>query len=428
MKMPFNGRSWLFGLLGAALVLTAASAHADAVTDWDRLTFETMHANDWNPFLQGRDAALVHVAMFEAINSIERSARPYSQRIPSRPGASMEAAAATAAHRALLGLYPSQQVMLDAALAKSLAEIKSAQARDDGIAVGEIAARQMLAWRADDGINDFLPYRPPHAPGVWVPQDGSTAFGVNLPMVPPWVIRDAAQFRPAPPPAYSSVQFKRDYLEVFAIGGVDSMTRTPEQTLVAQFWTDSGPKLWSSVARQLSAAYGLTFAQNAKLFAQLHMALADSSIACFDAKYTYDIWRPVGAIPTGAGQAHLPAQADWKPAIPTLQLPAQPSWIPVIPTPQFPAYPSAHGCSAGAAAAVLKSEFGDTEFPVTVTLRSVATGDVERRYQRLSEIEADVFNARIWGGIHWRFDQTVGSELGYRVGNFVVANALQPAL
>ena len=426
--MPSNGRSWLPALMGATLALTAATAHADAVTDWDTLTFETMLANDWNPFLQGRDAALVHVAMFEAVNSIEGSARPYSQRIPSRPGASMEAAAATAAHHALLGLYPAQQVMLDVALAKSLAEVRSTQARDDGIAVGEIAARQLLAWRAADGINDFLPYRPPHVLGAWVPRDGSTAFGVNLPMVPPWVIRDAAQFRPAPPPAFSSAQFKQDYLEVFAIGGVDSTTRTPEQTLVAQFWTDSGPKLWSSVARQLSAAYGLTFAQNAKLFARLHMALADSSIACFDAKYTYDIWRPVGAIPTGAGQAHLPAQADWKPLIPGSPLPAEPGWVPVIPTPQFPAYPSAHGCYAGAAAAVLKSEFGDTHFPVTVTLKSVATGDAERHYGRLSEIEADVFNARIWGGIHWRFDQTVGSELGYRVGNYVVAHALRPAL
>ncbi len=413
MKMPFNGRSWLPTMMGAALAMTAATAHADAVTDWDTLTFETMLANDWNPFLQGRDAALVHVAMFEAINSIERGARPYTQRIPSEPGASLEAAAATAAHHALLELYPSQKVMLDAALARSLAEIVSAKARDDGIAVGEIAARQMLALRANDGINDFLPYRPPHLFGAWVPRSGSVAFGVNLALVPPWVIRDPAQFRPGPAPAFSSAQFKRDYLEVFKLGSEASAARTPEQTLVARFWTDSGPKLWSSVARQLSAAYGLTFMQNAKLFALLHMALADSSAACFDAKYTYAVWRPVGAIATGAGQTDLPAQRGW---------------APVIPTPQFPAYPSAHGCYAGAAAAVLKSEFGDTQFPVTVTLKSVATGDSERRYGRLSEIEAEVANARIWGGIHWRVDQTVGSALGYRVGNFVVANALRPAL
>ncbi len=413
MKSLFRSRRWLSGLMGAAVALMAASAHADAVTDWDRLTFETMLANDWNPFLEGRDAALVHVAMYEAINSIEGSARPYSQRIPAKPGASLEAAAATAAHRALLGLYPTQQPMLDAALAKSLAEVASPQARDDGIAVGEIAARQMLALRANDGIDNVLPYRPPHVFGVWVPRAGGAAFGVNLALVPPWVIRDAAQFRPGPTPAFSSAQFERDYREVFNLGGVASAARTPEQTLVAQFWTDSGPKLWSSVARQLSAAYGLTFMQNARLFALLHMALADSSAACFDAKYTYAVWRPVGAIPTGAGQAHLPAE---------------PGWTPIIPTPQFPAYPSAHGCYAGAAAAVLKSEFGDTQFPVAVTLKSVATGDVERSYGRLSEIETEVANARIWGGIHWRVDQTVGSALGYRVGNFVVANALGPAL
>ena len=215
MKSLFCCRRWLCGVLGAALSLAAATARADAVTDWDRLTFETMLANDWNPFLQGRDAALVHVAMFEAINSIDGSARPYSQRIPARPGASLEAAAATAAHRALLALYPAQKAMLDAALAKSLAEVASAQARDDGIKVGEIAARQLLALRAHDGINDVLPYRPPHIFGVWVPRAGGAAFGVNLALVPPWVIRDAAQFRPGPAPAFSSALFKRDYLEVF---------------------------------------------------------------------------------------------------------------------------------------------------------------------------------------------------------------------
>lgn len=394
--------------IACALSVAAAQAQADTVTDWNGKLVEVMLAEKSNPLQQSRNAALVHTAMFEAANSIERRYLPYRQSIDAAPGASPQAAVAVAAHRSLLALYPRQKAALDDALAGSIDGI-AAGALADGAAVGERAAAQLLQLRADDGSRDTTAYAAQTGPGAWVPAAGVPALGVRWGAVTPWVMKSGAQFRPGPPPGLASAQFRRDYLEVKTIGAKASAQRTPEQTQLANFWITAGPVLWSQPAAQLSAARGLALVDSARAFALLHMAGADALTACWDAKYAYHNFRPVSAIRAGVDG-----------------LPADPAWEPAIPTPPFPAYVSGHACYCGAAVAVLGALFGAGEIPA-VTMRSPTAPGVERRHARLSDIAAEANDARIWGGIHWRTDQTEGEALGRRVGELAVATALRPA-
>jgi PAP2 superfamily len=401
---------WIAGFLSVALGLLS-DARADAVTDWNQKLIEVVLAEKANPFFQSRSAALVHAAMFEAVNSIERRYAPYRQAIDGARGASAEVAAATAAHRALLALYPKQQQALDDALERSLAGVAPSQSRDHAIALGEKAAAQLLQLRTDDRFQDATPYTAQKARGAWVPNPGTPPFGVRWGSVTPWILASPSQFRPGPPPDLASDEFKRDYLEVKELGAKSSTRRTSEQTQIANFWIGSGPMLWSQAARQLSAARGLGLADNARLFALLHMAGADSFIACFDTKYEYHNFRPITGIREGVGRDDLPIDVTWEP---------------VIATPPFPGYVSAHGCYAGAAAVVLGSFFGDSEVPA-VTLKSPTAQGLERKHTRLADIAAEASNARIWGGIHWRTDQVAGEALGRKVGEYALRRALRPA-
>ena len=393
-----------------ALALCLGSAHvsADTVTDWNQTLVEVMLAEKSNPLQQSRSSALMHAAMFEAVNSIERRYLPYRQTIEGVRGASADAAAAVAAHRSLLALYPRRKPVLDEALARSIDGIE-AQSMADGAAVGEKAAAQLLQLRAGDGSQDTSAYAAQSARGAWLPTPGVPALSVRWGAVTPWVMQGGSQFRPGPPPDLASEQFRRDYLEVKEVGAKASTTRTTEQTQLANFWIASGPVLWSQPARQLSAARRLSPVDSARAFALLHMAGADALTACWDAKYTYHNFRPITAIRTGIDR-----------------LPADPAWEPAIPTPPFPAYVSGHACYCGAAAAVLEALFGSGEIG-PVTMKSPTAPGVERMHTRFARIAEEASNARIWGGIHWRTDQVEGEALGRRVGELALANALKPA-
>ncbi len=389
-----------------ALALCAGSAHADTISDWNGKLVEVMLAEQSNPLVQSRNAALVHAAMFEAVNSVERRYAPYRQAIDDTHGASAAAAAAVAAHRSLLALYPKHKPAIDGALLMSLDGI-DAQAMTAGAAIGEKAAAQVLQLRAADGTQDTTPYVALTARGAWVPNPGMPALGVRWGSVTPWVLKSGSQFRPGPPPDLASEQFKRDYLETKELGAKASARRTAEQTQVARFWIASGPVLWSQPAAQLSAARKLSLVDSARAFALLHMAGADALTACWDAKYTYHNFRPITAI--RAGVDGLPADAAWEPA---------------IPTPPFPAYVSGHACYSGAATAVLGALFGSGDI-APVTIKSPTAPGLERRPTRLADIAADANDARIWGGIHGRTDQTEGEALGRKVGAYVLAHTLR---
>ena len=310
-----------------ALALCLGSAHvsADTVTDWNQTLVEVMLAEKSNPLQQSRSSALMHAAMFEAVNSIERRYLPYRQTIEGVRGASADAAAAVAAHRSLLALYPRQKPVLDEALARSIDGIE-AQSMADGAAVGEKAAAQLLQLRAGDGSQDTSAYAAQSARGAWLPTPGVPALGVRWGAVTPWVMKGGSQFRPGPPPDLASEQFRRDYLEVKEVGAKASTTRTTEQTQLANFWIASGPVLWSQPARQLSAARRLSPVDSARAFALLHMAGADALTACWDAKYTYHNFRPITAIRTGIDR--LPADpgvgtGDPDAAVPRLRVGAR---------------------------------------------------------------------------------------------------------
>lgn len=400
MKYPAS----LYALVAAAS-LAAPAARCDTITDWNSLLVAVMLAEKTHAPMQSRNAALVHGAMYQAVNAIDRRYAPYGATLPAPAGSSPEAAAATAAHRTLLALYPSQAAALQAALARSLDAIPDGVPKRDGIGVGELAASQLLQLRSDDGSSASQPYVKPDTPTAYVPAAGTTPVAPHWGSVKPWLLKSGAQFRPAGPPAISSEQFRRDYQEVKALGSKTDSPRTPEQLDIARFWIPPGVPSWSPVARQLSAAAGLGLADNARLFALLGMATADAITACWDAKYTYNFLRPDAAIRTGQG-----GEAD-------------PGWQPAIPTPPFPAYVSGHACFGGAAQAVLESAFGNAPLAVPVTLTSPTAPGVTRHYASLADIVAEASNARIWGGIHWRTDQLDGEELGRQVGRYAISHA-----
>ncbi len=395
-------------LAAAALLLAIASAaRADVVTDWNVLTIQTLGAEKAPLTLGSRNIAIVQVAVFDAVNAVARTHLPYRARLQALPGASAEAAAA---HAALRRLYPAQQAALDAALEASLKALPDDAARRDGLALGEQAASAVLAARADDGALQTVAYRARTTPGAWSVPSGVAPLAPHWGNVTPFALPSGAHFRAPPPPAPDSAQQLRDYDEAHRLGGKASTQRTPEQTEVARLWITLGVPTWNPIARQLSAAKGLSLQHNARLFALINVAGADALIACWDSKYTYHGWRPVDAIRSGG----VPGRA------------ADPAWEPAIPTPPFPGYVSGHACFAGAAQAVLETQFGSGTLP-DLSLSTPTAPGVTRRYTRLQEVVDEISNARIWGGIHWRTDQTAGETLGRQVGQWVVQREMRPA-
>src|SRR5262245_12793150 len=315
--------SWLIVALLAVPSVTAA----DAVTEWNEIAVATAAAGKHGGNDASRVTALVHAAIFDAVNSVEARYTPYKSRVSAAAGASPEAAAVAAAHAALAGLYPDQKGVLDQALAKSLGRIADGTAKTDGVAVGEKVGAEMVTTRASDGAAAPNTYRPMTAPGVYVMTvlPIATQWG----KVTPWVLHQGSQFRPGPPPALTSPDWVRACNEVKELGGAKSTVRTAEQTDIARFWAVVGPASWDPVLRAVAAAPGRTLLQNARLFALAEMAAADAYIAVFDAKYTYNFWRPITAIRNG--DMHGGGAVS-----------RVPDWEPLISTPLHPEYPCAH--------------------------------------------------------------------------------------
>jgi hypothetical protein len=387
------------GLL--ALAISSAAA-ADAVSDWNQKAGVCALAAQQTAPPATRTLAIVHVAMFDAINSIEGRYAPYRFKVSAAPGSSAEAAGIGAAHAALVKLFPDQKASLDAAFAQALSRLPE-NGKDAGIAVGEEVAQRLLALRAGDGADAPNDYRPLTVPGVYV--------ATTLPIVPrwgsvaPWVMQRGSQFRPPPPPQLSSPQWARDYDETRRLGGAKSTARTPDQTAMARFWIVAGPEIADPVARQLAGAPGRSLIQNARLFALLEMAVADAYIAVFDAKYAFNSWRPITAIRNGDkdGNDATAREADWEP---------------VIDTPPHPEYPCAHCIASAAARAVLEAEFGAGAHPLSLT--------AERHWPTIQAFADEVSAARIFGGIHFRNSTEVAKRMGAQIGELVVQTSLKP--
>jgi hypothetical protein len=386
---------------------------SDPVLEWNANTLDAMSKAATSGVLHSRWAAIVHAAVYDVVVSFTGDAQPYADisAVPP-PGASIEAAAIAAAHFALVGLFPAQQASLDGLYATSLST-RGLTIADPGVEVGEEIASRILALRQADGsATAQFPYTAPGAgnPGVWVPTPPAFA-PASLPgwgNVTPWVMRRGSQFRVQPPPRFNGKRYTRDVEETRDFGRVDSIVRTPSQTDVAKWWTPSAIVLWNPVARQVASAKGLSISENARLFALLNIAAADAAIANYDAKYFYNLWRPISAIRNADG----------------VHIPPDPNWTPWLATPPFPEYPSAHNEISGAQAQTLIAFFGDAP-GVAMTAHSPSHPAFDHVWTQFSQGIDEVINARVWEGIHFRNSDEQGMRAGRCVAQFVVRHALK---
>jgi hypothetical protein len=391
-------RTVLWGLVALASIV-APPARADVVTDANAKAAEIVSRHPATP-VSVRMMAFVQVSVFEAVNAITGHYPPYHAKIQAARGASVEAAVAAATRMALSKLFPAQQPAIDDAYQALLRPLPDGPAKTDGIAVGEQGATVVLAARADDGVGLPDTYRPHTTPGLYVP--------TVLPAVPnwgkrkPWVMTSGDQFRPGPPPGLTSETWVRDYNEIKAVGSKNSTRRTPEQTAIAKFWEATAPAVYWPVARSVASAPGREVSDNARLLAVAAMAMDDALIAVFEAKYTYDLWRPITAIRNGDLDGNDATERD-------------PGWTPFIDTPMHPEYPCAHCIVSGALGAVLEAEIGTGPSP-RLSSASTTAGGVVRTWASVREFTQEVALARICDGVHYRFSTEVGSEMGWRIG------------
>ena len=396
-------------LMGTLLVGLAGAASADIITEWNQKVVNASLAAQQPPPVQARNIAMVHLAMFDTLNSIEPRYTPYRVQLQVPNSASREAAASAAAHYLMARLYPAQVKDFDAALKSTLDSVPDGDARTQGVQLGEKVAAAMLQDRSADGANTPVNYRPHAAAGVYVP----TVF----PAVPHWgavkpfALKSGNQFRPGAPYALKSAQWAKDYAEIKRMGAKAGSGRSPEQTDIARFWEFTGADTYNAPARQISAAKNLGLMENARLFALTSLATADGFIAIFDAKYAYNFWRPVTAIRNGDMDGNEATERDA-------------AWEPLIPTPLHPEYPCAHCISESSSASVLSAFFGDAV--PTVKMTTPTAPGVTRSFSRLSDIVTEVINARVYDGVHYRTSGEVGAEMGRKIGEYVMQNFLKP--
>jgi len=402
----------MFALLLCAGCLSRAT-RADVITDWNQTALTTAPAVSPQFPPQTRVMAMVHAAMFDAVNSIDHRFHSYAIRIDAPRGASAEAAAAAAAHRVLATLAPTQTVNLDAAFAASLAQIPDGVSKTDGVTVGEAVAGAILALRSGDGSAITLPYTQSPGPGVYEPTPPAflPANFVAWANVLPFMLRSASQFRPGPPPELTSPKYTRDFNEVKRLGSINSTERTAEQTEIANFWVEASSITWNRIARLAAVAKGNCLTDNARLFALINIAAADATITAFDTKYAYNFWRPVTAIRAADTDGNPDTAPD-------------PNWSPLVVTPRFPDYTSLHCLYSGTAAEVLASFFHDDDFNFSITT-STSPGLVHS-YHSYSQAAAEVADARVWVGFHFRTACKRGLRQGRQVGRFAFKHYLQP--
>lgn len=403
-------RATFFTSLVAAALLTS-SARCDVIMDWnakaDAIGIEKQLPNVPN----ARGLAMLHIAMFEAVNAIDRRYAPYKLNLAAERTTSKEAAAASAAYDILVALYPDQKADLDATLAASLSGIAETEAKSKGIELGKKAAAGIIALRANDSSDKTENYRPYTTPGIYVPT--ATPIESTSPALTPWVMGTGSQFRPGPPPALSSETWTRDLNEIREIGSRNSSKRTAEQTNIGRFWFQTGPRTYNPIVKQIAMARKMDVVDCARLFALSSIAGVDAFIAVFDAKYTYNLWRPVTAI----RNADLTSNAA---------TPREESWMPLGVTPMHPEYPCAHCIVAAAISTVLQSVAGDEVDAISLT--SPTAPGVTRKWTRLQDYSDEVSNARIYAGFHYRFSTEVGKDMGKKIGQLTVATQLRGAV
>ena len=415
------------GLCMIAALLTAALSYADMVSDWNNTTLVSIKANMGSPMRDALVLATVHAAVYEAVNSVEGNYRVYRALEPSAKGASAEAAAAAAAHRVLVSLFPSQIMSLDEALAMSLSSVPDGDAKDRGIAAGEAVADDIIAWRSADASVGMAPYTPGDEPGEWrpTPPDFMMAMFPGWSMLTPFAITDGTAFRVEPHPALTSSEYALEFLRTKTLGSKNSTMRSEEEKEIAMFWMANPVDRWNMIAQQAVAQRGISVEESARLFALLNFALNDAQIAAWDTKYFYNRWRPITAIREADTDGNSLTDYD-------------PTWEPLLAsTPAHPEYVSGHSTVSGAAAEVLASFFGTDNMTFTVqpssssgmmpmmkAMMPAPMPQEPRTFDSFSDAVNEIGISRIYGGIHFDSSNTTGKVLGRTVGKYVLENML----
>jgi PAP2 superfamily len=386
------------------------SPRPDMVIKWNHVALEAIRQDRTPPPVAARNLAIVHIAVYDAVMAIERTHQPYLVDIEATKGESAEAAAAAAAHRALVALYPKQKEALDVAIGRCWGELPKTEARERGGELGRFVADRVQEARRGDGhdkANGKYAYKTKI--GYWMP----TAPAYQEALLPEWgfvkpfAIKKGTQHEPPGPPALSSLAFADAYLEVRRLGSKHGSGRTEDQTQVAYFWEDNAgtctpPGHWNKIAQTIAMERGNTLAENARLFAHLNIALHDAGVLCWVIKFTFEFWRPITAIRAADGDE---------------------KWTPLLETPPFPAYVSGHSTFSAAAASVLAHSFGTDKIPFETTSDSLP--NVTRKFTSLWSAAEEAGMSRIYGGIHWQFDNVDGLQVGRTLGEYVYRNTLQ---
>ena len=405
----FLARSFSTTLL--AFALSGVASAQNPVIDWNAIAVTT--ALSGNPVISPASTtsggtsiylAYVHLAVFDAVNAIDRRFQSYGPEITAPEGASADAAAIAAAYTTLVYYFPDQAASLTAQYNAALVVIPDGAPKTDGILVGQDAANGIISMRLSDGRGASVPYTYPSVPtaGVWIP----TPPGFLPPQTPwvgqmqPFTMRNASQFLPdEPPPALGSDEWAQNFNETKTLGAINSTVRTPAQTEIGLFWTEQTTRQYARAFRALAMARALDTSDTARLFAMVWAGFADSFIGCMNAKYHFSFWRPVTAI-RNAGLAGNPLTV------------ADPTWTPLGTTPNHPEFPAAHGCVTGSVARTLERFFGTDK--VTLVVSSTVT-NTTHTFTNTEDLEEEVFGARIYAGFHYRHSLVEGFELGHNV-------------
>jgi len=391
------------GPSGAAVVSATGQGDPTTVLEWSSAATSAIVTVE--PRFPCRSAVykgIVHAAIYDAVVGIEGGYEPYTEHAAAPEGASADAAAAQAAHDVLVGLFPALQAELDAVLEVSLARVPDGQAQDDGVLYGQQVAIDILTLRQNDNLESNPVYTPGSGPGAWVP--GPNPVGTGLGQTRPLIMLSGDEFRPDGPPALGSVEYADALNEVRSVGALSSGARSPQQTETARFYSDNAVPQFTRALNKLSTEQGLTLLGAARMLAMTAIASGDACIACFDAKYYYSFWRPITAI---RNDANAP----------------DPSWTPLISTPNHPSYPSAHSCYTEATTESLRDFFGTDH--VTFTVDSTSTGTTHT-FRKFSDLSKELVDARVWGGVHFRTDDTAGALIGRKVAKLLDKEFMRP--
>lgn len=389
----------------------------NVILQWNRVLQETIRTPGQQPatIFPVRSFAMMHAAMFDAVNSIDGTYTPYLTSVPGRKQASVDAAAAKAARDVLVALYPTRQNVFDAELNNSLNAISSFRVLQS-VRIGEIAAERLLAARANDGWNAAASaYVLPATPGNWQPAPAPAGF-THFPAVAPFALASGSQFAPTAPPALTSQEYTTSFNEVKELGAANSATRTADQTKVAQLWANVNTPttvwfVWNNVARNVAIERNTTTVENARLFALLNISMHDALQTTMTSKFVHGVWRPVTAIRRADEDANPNTAPDA-------------NWSSLIGAPPYPSYAGNHAAIGTSQATILALFFGRDDIPFQHTWEGA--GGATRSYAGFTAMANEEERSRVWGGIHFTFDQNAGQSAGRNVANYVFQNFMRP--